>query len=94
MGKGGPTRGDRPRALLIPLISFIGLGLGSAALYLLRLALCSPDVRPMLIPSSMKATTFWKSASRNWRDVSAGAPGESPAPGLLHRPGPGESLAA
>ncbi|XP_065432124.1 NADH dehydrogenase [ubiquinone] 1 alpha subcomplex subunit 4-like 2 isoform X1 [Chrysemys picta bellii] len=29
---------------LIPLIGFIGLGLGSAALYLLRLALCSPDV--------------------------------------------------
>ncbi|XP_075757926.1 NADH dehydrogenase [ubiquinone] 1 alpha subcomplex subunit 4-like 2 isoform X2 [Pelodiscus sinensis] len=30
--------------MLIPLVSFIGLGLGSAALYLLRLALCSPDV--------------------------------------------------
>ncbi|XP_036615912.1 NADH dehydrogenase [ubiquinone] 1 alpha subcomplex subunit 4-like 2 [Trichosurus vulpecula] len=29
---------------LIPLISFIGLGMGSAALYLLRLALRSPDV--------------------------------------------------
>ncbi|XP_025048489.1 NADH dehydrogenase [ubiquinone] 1 alpha subcomplex subunit 4-like 2 [Alligator sinensis] len=29
---------------LIPLISFIGLGMGSAALYLLRLALYSPDV--------------------------------------------------
>ncbi|XP_053155432.1 NADH dehydrogenase [ubiquinone] 1 alpha subcomplex subunit 4-like 2 [Hemicordylus capensis] len=29
---------------LIPLISFIGLGLGSATLYLLRLALYSPDV--------------------------------------------------
>ncbi|XP_033619609.1 NADH dehydrogenase [ubiquinone] 1 alpha subcomplex subunit 4-like 2 isoform X1 [Fukomys damarensis] len=30
--------------LLIPMISFIGLGMGSAALYLLRLALRSPDV--------------------------------------------------
>uniref|UniRef100_A0A8C5YEB1 NDUFA4 mitochondrial complex associated like 2 n=1 Tax=Microcebus murinus TaxID=30608 RepID=A0A8C5YEB1_MICMU len=29
---------------LIPMISFIGLGMGSAALYLLRLALRSPDV--------------------------------------------------
>ncbi|XP_042308800.1 NADH dehydrogenase [ubiquinone] 1 alpha subcomplex subunit 4-like 2 isoform X2 [Sceloporus undulatus] len=29
---------------LIPLIGFIGLGLGSAALYLLRLAIYSPDV--------------------------------------------------
>ncbi|XP_040846229.1 NADH dehydrogenase [ubiquinone] 1 alpha subcomplex subunit 4-like 2 [Ochotona curzoniae] len=29
---------------LIPMIGFIGLGLGSAALYLLRLALRSPDV--------------------------------------------------
>lgn len=30
---------------LIPLISFISLGMGSAVLYLLRLALYSPDVR-------------------------------------------------
>lgn len=29
---------------LIPMIGFIGLGMGSAALYLLRLALRSPDV--------------------------------------------------
>ncbi|XP_059575330.1 NADH dehydrogenase [ubiquinone] 1 alpha subcomplex subunit 4-like 2 [Alligator mississippiensis] len=29
---------------LIPLISFISLGMGSAVLYLLRLALYSPDV--------------------------------------------------
>uniref|UniRef100_UPI0025420A6B NADH dehydrogenase [ubiquinone] 1 alpha subcomplex subunit 4-like 2 n=1 Tax=Euleptes europaea TaxID=460621 RepID=UPI0025420A6B len=29
---------------LIPLIGFIGLGMGSAALYLLRLAFFSPDV--------------------------------------------------
>uniref|UniRef100_A0A663NF73 Uncharacterized protein n=1 Tax=Athene cunicularia TaxID=194338 RepID=A0A663NF73_ATHCN len=30
---------------LIPLIGFISVGLGSAVLYLLRLALYSPDVR-------------------------------------------------
>uniref|UniRef100_A0A8D0H407 NDUFA4 mitochondrial complex associated like 2 n=1 Tax=Sphenodon punctatus TaxID=8508 RepID=A0A8D0H407_SPHPU len=29
---------------LIPLIGFIGLGMGSAGLYLLRLALYSPDI--------------------------------------------------
>ncbi|XP_060616858.1 NADH dehydrogenase [ubiquinone] 1 alpha subcomplex subunit 4-like 2 [Anolis sagrei] len=49
-----PPRGASLRALLsrqlkrhpglIPLIGFIGLGLGSAALYLLRLAIYSPDV--------------------------------------------------
>uniref|UniRef100_A0A8C0VMT4 Uncharacterized protein n=1 Tax=Cyanistes caeruleus TaxID=156563 RepID=A0A8C0VMT4_CYACU len=37
-----------PRLLspsLVPLIGFISVGLGSAVLYLLRLALYSPDVR-------------------------------------------------
>ncbi|XP_008577886.1 PREDICTED: NADH dehydrogenase [ubiquinone] 1 alpha subcomplex subunit 4-like 2 [Galeopterus variegatus] len=34
----------RRHPALIPMISFIGLGMGSAALYLLRLALHSPDV--------------------------------------------------
>lgn len=47
-GGGGQGRGptDSVPALpqLIPMISFIGLGMGSAALYLLRLALRSPDV--------------------------------------------------
>uniref|UniRef100_A0A803TMJ4 NDUFA4 mitochondrial complex associated like 2 n=1 Tax=Anolis carolinensis TaxID=28377 RepID=A0A803TMJ4_ANOCA len=38
----GPLSGRG--AQLIPLIGFIGLGLGSAALYLLRLAIYSPDV--------------------------------------------------
>ncbi|XP_053226447.1 NADH dehydrogenase [ubiquinone] 1 alpha subcomplex subunit 4-like 2 [Podarcis raffonei] len=47
--KGAPLRGRFSRQLkrhpgLIPLIGFIGLGLGSAALYLLRLAIYSPDV--------------------------------------------------
>ncbi|XP_066474369.1 NADH dehydrogenase [ubiquinone] 1 alpha subcomplex subunit 4-like 2 [Tiliqua scincoides] len=47
--KGAPPTGRFSRQLkrhpgLIPLIGFIGLGLGSAALYLLRLALYSPDV--------------------------------------------------
>lgn len=37
-----PALGFLPQ--LIPMISFIGLGMGSAALYLLRLALRSPDV--------------------------------------------------
>ncbi|CAD7676797.1 unnamed protein product [Nyctereutes procyonoides] len=39
-------RGPRPSPSrqLIPMIGFIGLGMGSAALYLLRLALRSPDV--------------------------------------------------
>ncbi|CAM5168864.1 unnamed protein product [Eretmochelys imbricata] len=40
---------------LIPLISFIGLGLGSAALYLLRLALCSPDVSGVSVPRRGRA---------------------------------------
>ncbi|KAM8942937.1 NADH dehydrogenase [ubiquinone] 1 alpha subcomplex subunit 4-like 2 isoform 1-T2 [Lycaon pictus] len=42
---------------LIPMIGFIGLGMGSAALYLLRLALRSPDVwvlasreQPLTVP--------------------------------------------
>uniref|UniRef100_A0A8B9ZVH9 NADH dehydrogenase [ubiquinone] 1 alpha subcomplex subunit 4-like 2 n=1 Tax=Anas zonorhyncha TaxID=75864 RepID=A0A8B9ZVH9_9AVES len=34
----------RPSSLLVPLIGFISVGLGSAVLYLLRLALYSPDV--------------------------------------------------
>lgn len=34
----------RRHPALIPMIGFIGLGMGSAALYLLRLALRSPDV--------------------------------------------------
>uniref|UniRef100_A0A8B9FNR4 NDUFA4 mitochondrial complex associated like 2 n=1 Tax=Amazona collaria TaxID=241587 RepID=A0A8B9FNR4_9PSIT len=33
-----------PSSLLIPLIGFISVGMGSAVLYLLRLALYSPDV--------------------------------------------------
>ncbi|XP_062975317.1 NADH dehydrogenase [ubiquinone] 1 alpha subcomplex subunit 4-like 2 [Elgaria multicarinata webbii] len=37
-------RNLKKRFGLIPLIGFIGLGLGSAALYLLRLAIYSPDV--------------------------------------------------
>lgn len=32
--------------------------------------------RASAMPSSMKATTFWKSSSQKWREVSAGAPGE------------------
>ncbi|XP_054859638.1 NADH dehydrogenase [ubiquinone] 1 alpha subcomplex subunit 4-like 2 [Eublepharis macularius] len=34
----------KKRPGLIPLIGLIGLGLSSAAFYVLRLALCSPDV--------------------------------------------------
>uniref|UniRef100_A0A8C3D9D8 Uncharacterized protein n=1 Tax=Corvus moneduloides TaxID=1196302 RepID=A0A8C3D9D8_CORMO len=43
----GPYLGSRSRSgtnLLVPLIGFISVGLGSAVLYLLRLALYSPDV--------------------------------------------------
>uniref|UniRef100_A0A8C3NRD5 Uncharacterized protein n=1 Tax=Cyanoderma ruficeps TaxID=181631 RepID=A0A8C3NRD5_9PASS len=39
----GTERGVRGH--LVPLIGFISVGLGSAVLYLLRLALYSPDVR-------------------------------------------------
>lgn len=46
--------------------------------------------RARAMPSSMKATTFWKSSSRKWREVSAGAPGgQSPSgPGAAqgHQP--------
>ncbi|XP_061477695.1 NADH dehydrogenase [ubiquinone] 1 alpha subcomplex subunit 4-like 2 [Rhineura floridana] len=47
--KGAPRTGllfreIKRRPSLIPLIGFIGLGLGTAALYLLRLAIYSPDV--------------------------------------------------
>ncbi|KYO49114.1 NADH dehydrogenase [ubiquinone] 1 alpha subcomplex subunit 4-like 2 [Alligator mississippiensis] len=57
LGVGSSTPGESPlttqlhssprashRTQLIPLISFISLGMGSAVLYLLRLALYSPDV--------------------------------------------------
>lgn len=43
-GEGLTLKGPRSSPQLIPMIGFIGLGMGSAALYLLRLALRSPDV--------------------------------------------------
>lgn len=46
-----------------------GLGWGSA--YSLVLLFTS---KPILTPSSINATTFRKSSSRNWREVKAGAP--------------------
>lgn len=38
--------------------------------------------RASAMPSSMNPTTFWKSSSRKWREVSAGAPRDTDTSGL------------
>ncbi|XP_068936150.1 NADH dehydrogenase [ubiquinone] 1 alpha subcomplex subunit 4-like 2 isoform X2 [Petaurus breviceps papuanus] len=72
---------------LIPLISFIGLGMGSAALYLLRLALRSPDVRLGIptftthLPHTLPALP-WRWAPRApFREVGSNARGTGWGPG-------------
>ncbi|XP_027529134.1 uncharacterized protein LOC113962573 isoform X1 [Neopelma chrysocephalum] len=90
----GPLRGGmfsrhvKRHPGLIPLIGFISVGLGSAVLYLLRLALYSPDVRwkILLLASARGWGGGWKRGGREL--LSPGTP--SHGSGGLPTPLPGQ----